>query len=236
MQAGPSPTRGRKQEGGERGKLGPRDGIPYQTANSFQSLTKDFQRFWIVDICWEGRSQKSAPQKRHKAHLTSVPKKWGWDRRGNKACFTRVECARQAHGCLSCSVEEAQNAGSMESGSLWITQEPEPEWLRPGKCTQLRAHSLKNRLEPGQCRQGKHTCCEQGQTQCGWNTVSTPHTPQWYLSAVLLPPHSTTELANLNKRPPLPTCVRVEIRHWRDLQTEAKWTNGTTSQVTGAMD
>ena len=63
---------------------------------------------------------------------------------------------------------------------------------------------------------------ERGQTQCGWNTASAPHTRQWHLSAVPLPPHSTTEQANLNKRPPPPACVRVEIRHWRDLQTEAK--------------
>ena len=30
---GPSPTGGKRQGGGERGKLGPRDGTPYQTAN-----------------------------------------------------------------------------------------------------------------------------------------------------------------------------------------------------------
>ena len=30
---GPSPARGRRHGGGERGKLGPRDSTPYQTAN-----------------------------------------------------------------------------------------------------------------------------------------------------------------------------------------------------------
>ena len=35
-------------------------------------------------------------------------------------------------------------------------------------------------------------------------------------------PHSATELANLNKRPLPPACVRAEIRQWRDQQTEAK--------------
>ena len=81
-----------------------------------------------------------------------------------------------------------------------------------------------------------HTRPERGQTQCGRNTGSAPHTRQWHLPAAPLPPHSRTEQANLNKRPPLPTCVRVKIRHWRDLQTEAKETKGTTSEVTGATD
>ena len=65
------------------------------------------------------------------------------------------------------------------------------------------------------------TCClGLWQTQCGPPTVSTPHTCQQYLFAVLLPPHNTTEQMNLNKWPPSPPCVRAEIRHWRDLQTE----------------
>ena len=51
---------------------------------------------------------------------------------------------------------------------------------------------------------------------------SPPHTHQWYLSAAPLPCRSATEQANLNKRPPPPACVRVEIRPWRDQQIEAK--------------
>ena len=30
---------------------------------------------------------------------------------------------------------KAQNTGPTESAPLWSTQKPEPEWLRPGKCT-----------------------------------------------------------------------------------------------------
>ena len=37
LRTGPSPTRGRRQRGGERGKLGPRDGTPYQMANRFSA-------------------------------------------------------------------------------------------------------------------------------------------------------------------------------------------------------
>ena len=42
-------------------------------------------------------------------------------------------------------------------------------------------------------------CYERGQSQCGRDTVSTPHTCQWYLFAVFLSPCSTTEQVRLNK-------------------------------------
>ena len=50
--------------------------------------------------------------------------------------------------------------------------------------------------------------------------LGTPHTHQLYLFAVFLPPQSTTEQVSLNMGPPSPPCVRAEISHWRDLQTE----------------
>ena len=100
----------------------------------------------MVDIRQEGRSQRSAPQKRHMAHLR------------RRACYTpripsardRVciksqpstggDCTRQAPGHLSCSdLGRAQNAGPTKSAPLWSTREPEPEQLRPGKCMQPRA-------------------------------------------------------------------------------------------------
>ena len=42
----------------------------------------------------------------------------------------------------------------------------------------------------------------------------------WCVCPVSIPTHNTTEQVSLNKWPPLPSCVRAEIRHWRDLQTE----------------
>ena len=60
---------------------------------------------------------------------------------------------------------------------------------------------------------GESTHHEREQIQSGRNTASAPHTRQRYLSAAPLPAHSTTEPANLNKRPPPPASVRVEIRH-----------------------
>ena len=57
---------------------------------------------------------------------------------------------------------KAQNAGPTESAPLWRTREPEPERLRPGKCTPHRARSLESSLEPEQCRRGKHVRHERG--------------------------------------------------------------------------
>ena len=55
-----------------------------------------------------------------------------------------------------------------------------------------------------------------------WDTAGTR---QCYLFAVFLLPHSTTEQVSLKKCPPPPPCVRAEIRHWRDQQTEEAKTN-----------
>jgi len=69
----PAPTRGR--EAGEqppepeRGKLSPRDGIPYRTASRLPVANQVFLGSWMVDIRQEGHSQRSALQRRHMAHL-----------------------------------------------------------------------------------------------------------------------------------------------------------------------
>ena len=97
-------------------------------------------------------------------------------------------------------------------------------------------NSWQSNLEPEQYRLGKHTCCEWVQTQCAWDTGSTPHTCQGYLFAAFLPPHSMTEQVSLKNCPPPPPWVKVEIRHWRDQQTEEATTEGTTLEVTGAID
>ena len=139
----------------------------------------------MVDISQEGHSQRSAPQKRHMAHLRirahCTPRKpSGWDRGGSKIQPpTQGDCARQAPGHLSCSdLGRAQNTGPTKPAPLWSTQEPEPERvdlgsaLNPGLASDS---SWQSNLEPEQCRLGKHTHHEQGQTQCGRDTGSTPH-------------------------------------------------------------
>ena len=142
----------------------------------------------MVDSLQEDRSQRSAPQRRRSAHLRrhahcTPGKPSGRDRGGDKMHLsTWRERTHQTPGRLSSSdMGREQNAGPTESVPLWSTQEPEPERHRPGKCTQCRAcfrQLLQSNLEPEQCRPGKHTHREQGQIQCGPDTVSTPHTRQ----------------------------------------------------------
>ena len=73
LQTGPSPTRpreaGGRQPEPERGTLSPRDSILYQTACRLPVANQAFLGYWVVDIHQDGRSQRSAPQRRHTAHL-----------------------------------------------------------------------------------------------------------------------------------------------------------------------
>ena len=52
-----------------RGNLSPRDGILHQTVSRLPVANQVFLGSWMVDICQEGHSQRSAPQRRHMAHL-----------------------------------------------------------------------------------------------------------------------------------------------------------------------
>ena len=182
----------------------------------------------MVDISQEGHSQRSAPQKRHTAYLRSragcAPRKLSSrDGGGDKSQPPPGgDCARQAPGHLSSSdLGRAQNAGPTQV-SLHLCGVPENLNLsgvdlgnacNPGPASDS---SWQSNLEPERCRLGKQTRREWGQTQCGRDTVSTPHTCQWHMFAVFLPPHSTTEQVSLKKWPPSSPCVRAEIRHWRD--------------------
>ena len=115
----------------------------HQTVSRPQVANQVYLGFWMVDIHQEGHCQRSAPQKRHMAHLRwcscCTPRKpSSWDHEGDKMHrSTWGECAHQAPVYLSClDLGRAKNAGPTESVPLWSTQEPEPEQLRPGKCTQ----------------------------------------------------------------------------------------------------
>ena len=144
--AHPQPEAGRQagnsQNQKARGKLGPRDGILYQTASRLPVANQVFVGSWMADIRQEGHSQRSAPQRRHTAHL-----RWHsqeaecLDRGGEKMHRpTWGECTGQAPGHLRCSdLGRAQNADPTKSVTLWSNREPEPEQLRSGKCTQPRA-------------------------------------------------------------------------------------------------
>ena len=142
----------RRRQGGRRvtararrqgANLAPETGIPYQTSSRLPDANQVFLGSWMADVHQEGRSQRSALQRRHIAHLRQrsccTPRKpSSWDHEGDKMHrSTWGECAHQAPVYLSClDLGRAKNAGPTESVPLWSTQEPEPEQLRPGKCTQ----------------------------------------------------------------------------------------------------
>ena len=109
-------------------------------------VNQDFLGFRMVDIHREGCSQRSAPQKRHMAHLRRhsccTPRKpSGYDGGGDKSQpSTGGDCACQAPGDLSCSdLGQAQNAGPTKFAPIWSTREQEPKQLRSGECMQPRA-------------------------------------------------------------------------------------------------
>ena len=170
----------------------------------------------MIDICWEGHSRRPAPQNRHTAHLRRrahcTPRKpSGWEGGGDKlhpqlgattrakhlvawAAWTWDRRKTQAQPSLRlCGVPENLDLSGLDLGSV----------CKPGPASDS---SRQSNLESEQCRLGKHTCHEQGQTQCGWITVSTC---QWYLFAVFLPPQSLPEQTSLKKKkkkwpPPCP--------------------------------
>ena len=98
----------------------------------------------MVDIHQGDPSQRSAPQRRT-AHLRRRPqctpgKLSSWTGEVIRLTTPPGESTHQAPGHLSCSdLGRAQNTGPTVSMPLWSTQKQEPEWLRPGKCTQPRA-------------------------------------------------------------------------------------------------
>ena len=210
-----------------KGQTQPQRGIPYQTANR---LPVSNQRLPEILGGWHppGGSQPEigSPEETQGALDWRARKQAGRGR--EKSRCTWRECASQAPGSLSCSDREGTkrrpNHKTQAQLSLLLCGVPEnlnlsglglgsernsgPAAFRAawrlssvdGESTH--ALSRANPVWPGHC-------------ECS------PHTPV-RLSAAPLPPHSATEQANLNKRPPPPPCVRAEIRHWRDLQAEAK--------------
>ena len=157
---------------------------------------------------------------------------------GMEKVISRSDHAHQTPHHSSCSeLGRAQNAGPMESAPLRTTRVPEPEWLRPGRCMQPRAglrRFLAEQHRAWAMWAGGCTCREWRQAQCGWDTASTR---QCYLSTTSLPPHSATEQVSLKESVHhLPLCVRAEIRHWRDQQTEEAKTEGIALEVTGVID
>ena len=155
---------------------GPREASSTKLQAGFIA-NQDCLGFWTVDIRQEGHSQRSAPEKRHTAHLRRrtgcIPRKPSHRDRGRdklqpqlgataltKHLFTSASGTWKGHKtqaqsslCL-CGVPKILNLSSLDLGSA----------LNPGPTSDS---SQKSNLEPEQCRLGKHTCRDWGQTQCG---------------------------------------------------------------------
>ena len=118
-----------------------------------------FTKLWagsqlLTKSSWDPGQLTSARRVAVKDQLPRGDTRQTWDDTvtappGNRAAGTREvirhtahlgEWVHQAPGHLSClHLGRAQNADPTKSVPLNSTQEPEPEWLRPGKCTQPRA-------------------------------------------------------------------------------------------------
>ena len=160
------------------GNHGPREASYTKLQANFVA-NQDFLGFSMVDIHRKGCSQRSAPQKRHAVHLRRharcTPRRrsgldWGGDKSqtstGGHCAPTWEGHKTQAQPSLRlCGVPEYLNLSDLDMGSAH----------NPGPAPDS---SWQSNLEPEQCRQGKHTHREQGQTQCGRDTASTPHTCQ----------------------------------------------------------
>ena len=118
--------------------------IPHQTVSRLPVANHVFLGYWLADICQEGRSLRSAPQRRHMAHLRwyscSAPGS-GQDQGGDETHGPpgTVRSPRTWLPELLGPGKGKKRVQTTESVPLWSTQEPEPEKLRPGKCTKPRA-------------------------------------------------------------------------------------------------
>ena len=166
---------------------------PTKLQTGFQSLTKDFLRFWMVDIHWEGQIQKSAPQKRHKVHLTSVARNWGWDHGGNKVHCTWGECVPEAPGSLSCLDGEGTKRRPRR---VWAFVKYPRTWTWIAYACKVHATQgplLVEQIGAWEVYMGKaHTPWEEGKPSVA-RTLISPHMPVTFLcSAPPSPQHEWT--------------------------------------------
>ena len=154
---------------------------------------QDFLGFWTFDIRQEGHSQRSAPQKRHTAHLRRpthcTPRKPStWDREGDKLQPSTGgdDDMCQAPGRLSCwDLGQVQNAGPTNgvTENLNLSSLDLGRARKPGPTSD---HSLQSNLESEQCRLGKYT-----RRELGANPVWLNHwedTPVIFVQSVLPSP------------------------------------------------
>ena len=166
---------------GRRGQPEPDGGThgPREASTKLQAgfvVNQDSVGLRTADIHWEGHSQRSAPQRRHMAHLRRhahcTPRKpSGWDGGGDKSQLPKH--------LVTWAAWTGEGHKTQAKSNLWLCGVPENlngfdlgNALNPGPASDS---SQQSNLEPEQCRLGKHTVREWGQTHCGWDTGSTAH-------------------------------------------------------------
>ena len=119
--------------------LGSRDGIFHQTVSRFPVANHVFLGSWTVDICQECCSLRSAPQRRHTAHLgTRETEGLGWG-------VIKTYGPPGAVCSPSTWLPELLTPGKghkthSQSWSVPLPSAWAPEWLHPGKCMKCSAH------------------------------------------------------------------------------------------------
>ena len=156
---------------------------------------------------------------------------------GTGEVISRSDYAHQTPHHLSYSdLGRAQNTGPTGSVPLRTTQVPEPERLRPGRCMQLRAGLGWFLVE-----QPRAWAVWAGRAHAPWAGAGPAwlrhckHMPVLFVCSVSLSPQrdwKSEPKKSIHHRPP---CVRAEIRHWRDQQTEEAKTDGSALEMTSAI-
>ena len=127
-----SPVRGREAGGQQpeaegKGQSWPQRQILHQIVSRLPAANQVFLGSWTVDIHQEGQGLRSAPQRRHMAHLRQcshcTPRKpSSWDLGGDKTHHTPGTAHLPSTWCLSClDLGSAQNAGPTKSVPLCST-------------------------------------------------------------------------------------------------------------------
>jgi len=141
LQTSPYPTGDRQVRAARagRGQLRAQRGIIYQLQEGFIA-NQDFLGFWMVDICQEGHSQRSATRRDTQNTWERAPVVHPENQAaGTGEVISCSDRACQEPGHRSCShLGRPQNAGPTEAVPLWSTWVSEPEQLRPERCIRPR--------------------------------------------------------------------------------------------------
>ena len=192
LHTGPSPTTGGREAGEPqpelegKGQSRPQRWHPPPNVSRPSVANHVFLGSWTVDIRQEGHSLRSAPQRRHTAHLRQCS-----HGESGKLSGQMQEVIKTYHAPRTVRLPRTWSPELLRPGKgtkctpslvCALAEYPRPEQLRPGKCRKCRV-----RFRQCPCRApwslssvdpGSTYRLELWQTCCGPCTVSTPHTHQ----------------------------------------------------------